>query len=193
MTEAEFKGYDNDEHGHRRVSTRRGPVVALGPALTEADLDRAQDALGCRLPADYRRWLLLCNGGIPTWGKFQHAFFSWLENELTRADTVDTFLGVGHPNPGMDLLQDNVAKRGVAPAGMISIARPNFQDENRRLCLAVDGEHRGKVFDWFIHTPPRRRGKTAEPIEMCFERFPSFEMFWDSLHTDPPYTPLKAT
>lgn len=193
MTEAEFKGYDNDEHGHRRVSTRRGPVVAARP---RSHGGRSRSCTGrpwlppaSRLPAV----AFVVQWRDPHVGKFQHAFFSWLENELTRADTVDTFLGVGHPNPGMDLLQDNVAKRGVAPAGMISIARPNFQDENRRLCLAVDGEHRGKVFDWFIHTPPRRRGKTAEPIEMCFERFPSFEMFWDSLHTDPPYTPLKAT
>lgn len=191
MTDAEFTEYFETKDEGRCVRSTRGIICALGPTLTKAIIDACERALGSKLPTDYRRWLLYCNGGIPKWGSDRSAYYAWKENGLVRASSVDTLLAIDHEDYGMDLVVDNGPLASSRPDGMISIGKPNFQNVNHRLLLCLDGCERGKVFEWWIKVQGKRKKSKpkGETEYELVERAASFEDFWDGLLTEFPDTP----
>lgn len=191
MTDSEFIEYSDVERYGRSVRTRRGPVLGLGPELTKADLDRCQEQLGCTLPSDYRRWLLLCNGGIPKWGQDESAYFTWTKDGDTLGDSVDAFFSVRGEEPRKDLVANNKERGQKFPSALIAIGTPSFMEQDRLLLLCVEGPDTGKVFDWRIAEAQVKaimaRKKTRKSAtRVLFELAPSFEAFWDSLRPEHP-------
>ena len=100
--------------------------IAPGPPLSEDDLAAFETLHGLRLPADYRAWLLLTNGGEP-----EPNVVLGSENEAT----VRGFYSVG--GEGTWDLAWALRGTGPFPPGCLPIA---FEDGGNSYLLTDDGQ-----------------------------------------------------
>jgi hypothetical protein len=83
-----------------------------GPPITDVDLDALDHAIGAKLPASYRRFLLEHNGGQPTPDSFPF-------RGKSRGSMLDVFFGIGHPNGMFDLSRSYAGWSGRVPKDLI--------------------------------------------------------------------------
>ena len=90
-------------------------MTNVGPELSEADVDRAQEQLGASLPDSYRAFLLEFNGGRPDPYHFDVA--GWRH----RKSLVNDFYGLV-PGEYNDLVENAELLEDRVPSGFIPIA-----------------------------------------------------------------------
>ena len=115
-----------------------------GPTLTEENIARLEDQLQCRLPADYRDFLLKHNGGRPS-----RVHFSILLGGETEEWWIDSFYSVDE-----HLAQPSSEARGATlscahftdgefvPRDCLVIGSAVRDD---RLLLRLSGDRRGQI------------------------------------------------
>jgi hypothetical protein len=140
-------------------------LLDSGPQVTDADLDTAERGFGIRIPPKYRRLLLHYNGGRPEVGWFV------IPGHADGWDLLDVLLGIGHPNPVLDMgrhVRDmpSYVEAGLLPIGTTASASLLCIDSN-----SLDGERVGYID---IAEPLDRRGlkqvyHVADDIQ-CFLR-----------------------
>ena len=106
-----------------------------------------EHALGCRLPEDYRAFLIACNGGF-VGGSL------WFTGPTPTGDRADA--GVHHiggfreePHFSLEWARDCYA--GRIPDDLLWVMDDPF---GNAICLGVHGEHQGKVFFWDHENEP---------------------------------------
>jgi len=145
----------------RAIWKSRGFCVRhAGPRITQIDVARAEKVLGCKLPVDYRSYMLRHNGGIPFVSNFSYF-------RTKRGIVQSTWLAGLDPIPrstterSMNLLWANAlrqeqAERGAPlPDGCIIIGYNGADDQ---IMLFVRGARRGqvwmRVWDDLANHPP---------------------------------------
>ena len=135
--------------------------------ITEAQLIEFEQYVDAKLPEDYRRFLLDCNGGYPD------RAYSFIPEENAPI-IVDYFYGIGDSVNDMKRVYDDY--EGVLPNGFISIGDDPGGDE---FILGLsESEHEGQVFFW-LHDQPH-----DEEMENTYFISNSFNEFFDDLKED---------
>ena len=130
------------------------------PATHELAIARFEKKLGVRLPQDYRRFLLACNGGEPVDGEF--AVEGW------GSTVIHYFFGL---NTGIEVytLDWNLSKlEHVFPDSVIPIAS---DPGGYLVALGVKRRAEGKVYFW----------DRGEKLEQLVRVAPSFDGFLSRL------------
>jgi hypothetical protein len=124
-----------------------------GPASPE-QLDVIERNLQCRLPAEYRSFLLRANGGVPAPRLFHFAVID--EDEGTRSrhwGKIARFYSAGPAEaPGtvpknFMTLYENLVPYGL-PDWLLPIAVVDDALDQGMLCIAVKGEKQGRIYYW---------------------------------------------
>ncbi len=104
--------------------------------LTEDDLKSFEMSLGCRLPAEYRNFLLMHNGGKPVPFDFQ------LGSE--GPDSIHHVYGLNTKNHS-DLRNIIDCFKGRIPRQILPIAD---DPGGNQICIGISGKHRGRIYFW---------------------------------------------
>ena len=108
-------------------------VIRSGRQLDEADISAMESRLGASLPASYRAFLLRHNGGEPRPAHFRNR-------------KIDTFhIADEQFHEFTSLWRDIDNMRDDLPDDVIPVA---YDESGDRVCLALAGENRGKVYLW---------------------------------------------
>ncbi|MDH5640371.1 MAG: SMI1/KNR4 family protein [Nitrospira sp.] len=107
-------------------------ITQIGSPITNNDISWFEDAIGGRLPAAYRRFLLKYNGGRPK---------PYYTHELA----LSIFYGIKPTKKMYDLLVNCRRMQKWLPKDVIPIGQDTFGNE---ICLAVKGKNRGKLYFW---------------------------------------------
>jgi hypothetical protein len=111
-----------------------------GPPITEADVFRFEEKLGCRLPDDYREFLLAFNGGQTS---LKQVVFSIGTDETI----LNSFYGLGDPTGDIEEGQYDQTDGFGFPPELLVIG---YDDGGSSVCLVIHGDRRGEV--WFYDT-----------------------------------------
>jgi hypothetical protein len=106
---------------------------------TEAGLASFERVLGCRLPDDYRNFLLACAGGYCSGA----AEFSWPQGHW--AGAVQMVLGLRQDDPDSSLLAHRQAPQWPMVDELLSIMSDHGGNP---ICMTIDGAHFGRI--WLI-------------------------------------------
>ncbi|MDA9431094.1 SMI1/KNR4 family protein [Bradyrhizobium sp. CCBAU 51627] len=106
---------------------------------TEAGLVSFEQILGCRLPDDYRRFLLACAGGYCGGS----AEFNWPQGHW--AGAVQMVFGLRQDDPDSSLLAHRQAPRWPMVDELLSIMSDHGGNP---ICMTIDKEHFGQI--WVI-------------------------------------------
>jgi cell wall assembly regulator SMI1 len=104
--------------------------------LTEGDLESFEKKLGCRLPTEYRDFLLVHNGGKPDPSDFQLG--------IEEADSLHHVYGLNTKNHS-DIKNSFNCFKGRIPRQLLPIADDPFGNQ---ICIGISGKHRGRVYFW---------------------------------------------
>ena len=110
----------------------RFPELVSGP-LPEPDIAQIELALECRLPDDYREFLLRYGRGIVCLAGAESDVLPGLEALFGQA-----------PGKHYDLLTNHEEFRGRLPGELVPIGETGCD----LVCLAVRGENRGRIYSW---------------------------------------------
>lgn len=126
------------------------------PGTNELAVARFERQLGVRLPEDYRRFLLCCNGGEPMNGAF--------EVEGWGSTHVHVFYGLetGYDAYNLDWSRSRLEE--VFPDSVIPIA---CDPGGYKVCLGVRRRAQGKVYFW-------DRGEQLDALVRIAESFDGF-------------------
>jgi hypothetical protein len=122
----------------------------LGP-LAEAELNAAEQALGVRLPADYRRFMRSHNGGRPDPDSFD---IHWRPEQAPSAAAgrralLSWFFSIYEQREENLLVANQVDFRGRLPAGTLAIGR---DPGGNLLLLRTAGPRSGELLYWLRET-----------------------------------------
>lgn len=116
-------------------------LVETEKKLTSEQLQKTEKTIGLQLPDEYRRFVLLYNGGCPKPGGFRficQATGSWEES------LVAWFLAI-YEGEAENFLKFFNDYQGRIPADTIAIAR---DPGGNLILLGTVGKQRGKIFFW---------------------------------------------
>jgi hypothetical protein len=119
-----------------------------GPVISESDVRCFEQKLGCRLPEDYREFLLAFNGGRPS---LEQVAFS-----IGKGDTILHSFDSLHDPEGDDIEETRERLSSQIPPELLVIG---YDGLGSSICLVIHGDKRGEV--WFYDTldphEPKRR------------------------------------
>jgi hypothetical protein len=138
------------------------------PATHELAVAAFEKKIDVRLPEDYRRFLLACNGGEPVDGEF--AVAEW------GATVIHFFFGLSTGERVYDLDWRKEKLADVFPASVIAIAS---DPGGYLVALGVRGKAEGKVYFW----------DRGDKLEQLVRIAPSFDSFLSSLKPDGTFGP----
>lgn len=158
-----------------------------GDCLSQSDLQVFEGHLGVRLPADYRDFLLIQNGGVPS-----DAFFICRELGVEPEDElwiewfciVDQFSGTASLEADFYSIAHALAcYRDIVPSEMIPIG---LVCRDYPLLLSVSGDHYGSVhMKYLFALPTLSRGDWRKnPQEAVLPIAESFEALLRMLHEE---------
>ncbi|WP_437852577.1 SMI1/KNR4 family protein [Sorangium sp. So ce363] len=133
-------------------------------SVAGSDVETVEQQFGLALPDDYRKFLLIRNGGRP-----ERDLVAVPMCEASPYARIHFFFGVGHPMECYDLAW-NLANGSDLPAGLIPIATTEGADV---FCLTPSG---GVVF-WDGY------GGSIFPVSESFDQFLS-QLYRDDLSPD---------
>ncbi len=111
-----------------------------GPAVTETDVAKFESTLTAPLPADYRHFLLITNGG---W-----LVENWWPPEVSAADfDVDVIYSLGDVDFGQSLTGVKETFDGRIPGSFLAVGNDS---NGNQLCLALSAEE-GHGSVWFFN------------------------------------------
>lgn len=111
-----------------------------GPSIGDEDITRFESRYGLVLPAAYRRFLLVTNGGRP-----ERDLFSIKSFEDQSPGRIHFFFGLKDSIESSNLDWNLEVFRERIPAGLLPIATTEGAD---KICLSVDDARPGQVFFW---------------------------------------------
>jgi cell wall assembly regulator SMI1 len=114
----------------------------IEPPVSAAQLKAAEHALGVRLPAAYRAFLLQHNGGQPVPDRFRLA-------DGSGPESVAWFLAVHEREDGLVSLA--ATYRPYLHADLLPIASDPF---GNLVCIGTQGGNEGKVYFWLHESEP---------------------------------------
>lgn len=116
---------------------------SCGPVVRAADLADLERQLSCRLPIDYKRFLVTFNGGEP-----RHYVFPIRGLRDNPSGELRVLRSVAHTDDVFDLVAANKRLLHALPDGCISIGDTASGDQ---LILYVTGPRCGEVwfYDWY--------------------------------------------
>lgn len=129
-------------------------MTEVGPTLTSGDVDALERRLACRLPEEYRTFLLENNGGIPSPDEFEQS-------------AVRCFLSVQASAPLDDVEIMTREHRDRIPDRMIVIAKDDF---GNLVLLSVSGNDLGAVNFW-DHEQEHLGDAAVSPVASSFKEF----------------------
>ncbi len=142
------------------------------PPAPKKELARLESELSCRLPADYRSFLLACNGGS-VGGRL------WFRGPAPDGRPVD--VGVHHvggfrSESYLSIFDTRYLYGSRIPSPLLWIMDDPF---GNAICLAVRGDHKGHVFFWDHEDEPDPRAwdgrmETAGNIRLVAHSFTDF-------------------
>jgi hypothetical protein len=141
------------------------------PPAGQADIERLEASLGCRLPEEYRAFLAACNGGYV-------GGLLWFTGPTPSGEVADA--GVHHvggfrQEPHFSLAWAREVYEGRIPEDLLWIMDDPF---GNALCLGIQGPHTGKVFFWDHENEPGDdwdgRVETAGNLQLLANSFPAF-------------------
>ena len=103
--------------------------------ITEAQLIEFEQYIGAKLPEEYRKFLLDCNGGYPDWS------CSIVPEENVTVAVCELY-GIGNTENDLKWIYDNY--EGLLPDGFIPIGCD--PGGNEIVIGLSDSEHEGQVF-----------------------------------------------
>ena len=118
-----------------------------GP-LPESVLANAEAELGCRLPEDYRDFLLQYGGN--GYLRSRHLLGSQLGQEGIDCPVIDVLYGY-RPGELFDLVNEWDAFRERIPRELVPIGVDGGRDQ---YCLSIAGKDRGAIFFWDAEDEP---------------------------------------
>ena len=137
----------------------------VGDPITEADLDAVEQALGVKLPAPYRAFLLMHNGGRPSPDGFDFA-------DHEEGSLLNTFYSVKCTEEEFDLEINARGWRARVPNDLIVIGN---DAGGNLVCIGVEGKRYGKVYFWSLEDETDPRDPTNyENVWLCAEDFDQF-------------------
>jgi hypothetical protein len=135
-------------------------TTATGPSIAEIDIQRLEQRRSMTLPSDYRRFLLLRNGGRP-----ERDLFFASESKSNLVARINFFLSIGDPDDAYDLDRTLDAVADRIEKGFLPIAvtwRGNY------ICLEVERDCAGHILFWDGHM---LKGENVYPIANSFTEF----------------------
>jgi hypothetical protein len=123
-----------------------------GPVITEYDVLRFEQAVGCRLPEDYREFLLIFNGGQTS---LDQVVFP-IDDSGNDTTILNSFCKLNSPQGNLEKTHDRLKNDDEFPRDLLVIG---YDDGGSRVCLVIHGDRRGEI--WFNdrldpHEPKRR-------------------------------------
>jgi hypothetical protein len=106
---------------------------------TEATLEAFETLIGCRLPDDYRRFLLACPGGYCSGS----AEFNWPQGHW--AGAIQAVLGLRQDDPNCSLVQVRQEPQWPMVDELLWIMSDHGGNP---ICMTIDKAHFGKI--WFV-------------------------------------------
>ena len=130
------------------------------PPTSAIEIQRFEQRRCMTLPSDYKKFLLLRNGGRP-----ERDLFFVPESETNPIVRIHFFFGLGDPDEVCDLdwVLDVVADR--IQRDFLPIARTEGND---KICLEVAGRHPGQILFWDGHI---FKGENVYPVAKSFTEF----------------------
>lgn len=135
-------------------------TTEAGPTISETDIQRFEQRHSMILPSDYKRFLLLKNGGRP-----ERDLFFVPESKMNLIARVHFFFSINDPVKGNDLdwILDTVASK--IQKGVLPIAKTEGPD---KICLEVTGDYPGRILFWDVHI---LKGENVYPVAKSFTEF----------------------
>jgi hypothetical protein len=142
----------------------------LGPA-PEPELIGLELSLRCQLPADYRTFLVACNGGYAG-GMLSFAGPTETGEE---ADVAVHHIGGFRDEPALSLTWHRECYRGRIPDDLLWIMDDPY---GNAICLGIREEHKGMIFFWDHENEPEDEWdgsvEGAGNLELLAETFADF-------------------
>lgn len=141
------------------------------PPASASDVSAFELSLGCRLPEDYREFLVACNGGF-VGGTL------WFKGPTPKGDQADA--GVHHiggfrQESHFSLEWNRECYEGRIPREFLWIMDDPF---GNAICLGIRGEHVGRVFFWNHENEPDDEWdgtvEQAENLQLLANSFAEF-------------------
>lgn len=144
------------------------------PDLSEEGLNAVELKFGIMLPAQYRKFILIHNGGFPTPSKFEFIGSKGRKEN----STVHYFLSIydGRYSNFEYHYQDFKIQSRRVPDELVPIAYDSF---GNLVCIAVKGEHTGAVYFWDHENEAPGEIPWSKNVHLIQ---PTFEKFLESLH-----------
>ncbi len=144
-------------------------------SLTAEGLQKAEEVIGVTLPEEYKRFLMMHNGGYPEPADFE---ILWKENGEVKErmiSNISWFMAI-YDGDASNLLKKFESLKGRIPEDTIAIA---IDPGGNYIVLGITGQNKGKVFFWMLDYEDHT-GETANESNVGFVAN-SFNEFFDSL------------
>ena len=135
-------------------------TTGAAPPISEIDIQRFEQRRGMVLPMDYKRFLLLRNGGRP-----ERDLFFVPESKMNLIARIHFFFAMNDPRRwnnldwALDVVVDRIQK------GFLPIATTEGSDD---ICLEIAGDHPGRILFWDKHI---FKGENVYPVAKNFTEF----------------------
>jgi hypothetical protein len=113
-------------------------MESRGPAIAESDVLRFEQAIGCRLPEDYREFLLVFNGGQIS---LDQVVFPIGHGSDTAV--LNVFCSLNSPRLNIEEMYDLLKNDDEFPRVLLLIG---YDDNGSGVCLAIHGDKRGEIW-----------------------------------------------
>jgi hypothetical protein len=137
-------------------------LKSLGPALGDEDVAAFERRIRRTLPADYRRFLVETNGGVPLRRGIRSAGGQeeW---------SINVIFGLTRPTASSNVESNLEATRDTRPAGQLPIAAT---DTGELVLLSIEGRRPGVVSLWqWQEDDFSSRERHLYPIAQSFSEF----------------------
>ncbi|MDY6994535.1 MAG: SMI1/KNR4 family protein [Pseudomonadota bacterium] len=138
--------------------------------LTPHEIEKAEKTLNLQLPEEYKRFLLLYNGGHPEPGKFKY-----ICDDHQNRSLVAWFLAI-YEGKAENFSTFYKTYKGRIPEDTIAIAR---DPGGNLILLGIEAENRGKLFFW-LQDFEVEEGEIPDYSNVCLIA-DSFDEFFNSL------------